>query len=344
MRSVELFERQSTLAWPLGWAFADVLPLASFQPDLALDLLTAKRPRLHFLAFVLATAPGTLAAETISQALRKPVKEVLASLGLPGLRGVRRVLGRIPGPVMEREHYRLIAALLADSSAAPVLHHATEVSAELLENIRSLPPVMRSPVIINAIAHIPGAGQHVLQWIDIIAGRLEGSPPAIQKRLGGCKSLVELRTELTKLLDGLPALEVAPPRVVGSAVRVDTPSAIRQLGKRFHNCLAGFVDAEVDGITHLYHWRSDEMEGVCEVSRVSNLGWFLGSHLGPENDPLPDESSQLIQEGFAAAGIHPIKIIETYDDLYFSTGGRDKAFAENRLRPRHQRRGRYHAD
>lgn len=344
MTQAALCQRHSTLAWPLGWALVEILPLASRYPALGLKLLMAERPRLHFVAFVLALQASPVAADTIDQALTKPMKEVLAGMGLAETRGVRRVLGRISGSVMERQHYQLMASLLADPSAAPVLHHAPEVSAELLENIRTLPSGMRSSVIVNAIAHISGAGQHVLKWIDIIAARLGASPPGIQKRLGECKSLGELRAELAKLLDALPALEIAPPKVVGDAVRVDTPSAIRQLGKRFHNCLAGFVDAEVDGMTHLYHWRPGRTEAVCEVSRVGNLGWFLGSHLGPDNDAPTDENAQLIRNAFASAGIHPIKIVETYDDLYFSTGGRDKAFSTDHLRPRHLRRGRYHAD
>ena len=47
--------------------------------------------------------------------------------------------------------------------------------------------------------------------------------------------MAELRTELDKLLDLLPALETAPPKLVHYAMRIDTPSAIRQLGKKFNN-------------------------------------------------------------------------------------------------------------
>jgi hypothetical protein len=263
MLPVDLVDRHDTLGGPLGWAFSQFLPVASVHPALGLKLLTAERPRLHFLAFVLAMTSGDVTAEAIDHALGKPMREVLADMGLSDLHGLRRLLGRIPGSVMEREHYRLIASLLAEPSGALVLHHAMEVSAALLENIRNLPPAMRSPVIVQAIAHIAGAALHVLQWIDIIAARLQRSSQDIQRKLGGCASLGELRTELNKLLDALPALEAAPPKLVQAAARVDTPSAIRQLGKRFHNCLAGFVDVEVDGTTHRGRRSARTIAGLC---------------------------------------------------------------------------------
>jgi hypothetical protein len=344
MTTVDLTDRHATLAQPLGWAFSQFLPVASAHPALGLRLLTAERPRLHFLAFVLAMTSRTITAEAIDHALGKSMREVLADMGLCEVRGLRRLLGRIAGSVMEREHYRLLASLLVKPTAASVLHHATEVSGALLENIRDLPSAMRSPVIVQAIAHMEGAALHVLQWIDIVAARLQRSSQDIQRQVGRCASLGELRTELNKLLDALPALEAAPPKTVEAAARVDTPSAIRQLGKRFHNCLADFVDAEVDGTTHIYHWRCSRNEAVCEVTRVGNLGWFLGCHLGPDNDALPEDSARQIRVAFAAVDIHLLKIVETYDDLYFSTGGREQAFDSDNRRSRHHRHGRYHAD
>src|SRR5476649_1267772 len=201
MELTNLNARNGTLAWPLGWAGPDLLAVAAAQPAISLQLLTAERPRLHFVAFVLAITPHPASVDTIDQAINRPMREVLASLGLSGLRGVRRVLGRIPGKVLERERYQLIARLLAEPSAASVLHHAPEISAELLGNLSALPEAMRSPVIVDAIAHIPGAAEHVLVWIEIVASRLASSSGQIQRRLGGCGSLGELRTELEKLLD-----------------------------------------------------------------------------------------------------------------------------------------------
>jgi hypothetical protein len=344
MSLVDLTERQGTLAWPLGWAFAELLPAASTRPDLGLKLLTTARPRLHFLAFVLATSARPATPELIDQALHKPMRKVLADMGLSGRRGLRRLLGRIPGKLMEREHYQLLAHLMADASAAPILHHVTEVSGELLVNIRDLPPMLRAPAVIDAIAHIPGAAQHVLMWIDIVSARLQCAASETQTQLGRCRSHAELRSQLEKLVDALPALDAAPPQVIGHAVRIDTPSAIRQLGHRFRNCLSSFVDAEVDGATHIYHWCSGQSEAVCEVSRASNLGWFLASHLGPQNTTLAPDVAGPLRRAFAEASIHPIQIVETYDDLYFSTARRGDAITDGSRRSRHQRRGRYHAD
>jgi hypothetical protein len=344
MSLVDLTERHGILAWPLGWALTELLPAASAQPDLGVKLLTIMRPRLHFLAFVLATSSRPVTPETIDQALHKPMREVLADMGLSGVRGLRRLLGRIPGKLMEREHYQLLAQLLSDASAAPILHHMPEVSAELLVNLRDLPPALRVPAVVDAIAHLPGAAPHVLMWVDIVSARLQCAPGETRAQLGRCRSHAELRTQLEKLLDALPALDAAPPQIIQSAVRIDTPSAIRQLGNRFRNCLSSFVDAEVDGTTHIYHWCRGQSEAACEVSRVSNLGWFLASHLGPQNTTLTPEVAGQIRTAFASTGIHPIQIVETYDDFYFATGRREQSTTDGNRRSRHQRRGRYHAD
>lgn len=148
-----------------------------------------------------------------------------------------------------------------------------------------------------------GAAQ-VLLWTAIIARRLRvPSADGLRRHIGQCRSISELRTALEKLLDELPALETAPPALVREGLRIDTPSTIRQLGKRFRNCLAEFSDCEVDGLTHLYHWRRGEIEGVCEVARVGNVGWFLGNCLGPDNTTLPEKTYTEIVEAFAAVDI-----------------------------------------
>jgi hypothetical protein len=112
--------------------------------------------------------------------------------------------------------------------------------------------------------------------------------------------------------------------VVHHAMRVDAPSAIRLLGKQFTNCLDNFVDVEIDGSSHIYHWRKDHAEAVCEVTRVGNLGWFLGSHLGPENMELSADAAATIQAEFRAFGIHQLKVVETYDDLFYAVGRRNR--------------------
>lgn len=315
--------RPDTLAAPLGWILEDLARAIALKPAIASELLTAERPRLHLLAFVLAMTPKPLSADDIDLALTKPMRDALADHGVGDLKGSRRALGRIKGPIIAREDYRLLAKLLAEPSAALLLHHMDEISGELLLNIETLPEIMRSTVIVEAVAHLRDGATLVLLWTEIIACRLHmPSVERLRRRLGQCRSHSELRTELEKLLDALPALETAPPPIIREAQRVDTPSSIRALGRRFRNCLAGFVDAEVDGLTHLYHWQRGEIEAVCEVTRAGNVGWFLGNVLGHENDPLPEAIYQAIVESFGTADIHPLNVIETYDDLYFSTGGR----------------------
>ena len=316
---------QLPLSHVLGWTGPELLGLAKEHPGLALQLLTVPKQRLHFVAFVLAMTAPPVSADLARQAVSLPAKEVLGHLGLSELRGVRRVLGHIYGPVLDRHRYQEIATLLAEPNTAQVLHHVSEVTPELLTNLSTLPLTLRSHVIADAIGHIPNAAAHLVEWTEIVAARLAKlSVRDVQETVGDSCSFVDLKRRLTRLLDALPALEAPPPRVVHHAIRIDAPSAIRQLGKQFTNCLDSFVDAEIDGCNHIYHWRKGHAEAACEVTRVGNLGWFLGSHLGPENMELEADVTVTIRAEFRDAGIRELKIVETYDDLFYAVGRRDR--------------------
>ena len=319
------FQHQLPLSHGLGWAAPELLGLAKDYPGLALQLLTVPKQRLHFVAFVLAMTAAAASADLVQQAITLPAREVLGRLGLSDERGVRRVLGRIYGPVLDRDRYREIAGLLSEPTTARVLHHASEVTPELLANLSALPLTLRSPVITDAIGHIPNAAVHLIEWTEIVAARLPKlSVRDVQERVGDSCSFIDLKTRLTRLLDALPALEAPPPRVVHHAMRIDAPSAIRLLGKQFTNCLDNFVDVEIDGSSHIYHWRKAHAEAVCEVTRVGNLGWFLGSHLGRENVELDADVAATIQAEFRAFGIYELKVVETYDDLFYAVGRRNR--------------------
>lgn len=141
MEQADLRKRDGTLARPLSWATAELLALAEVRPRVALELLRAERPRLHLLAFILANAPNKPTTELLEGALGRPTRDILADFGFAHLRGLRRLLGRIPGALLQPADYRLLAGLLADPSAAQVLYHATEVRPELLANLQ---PCQRS--------------------------------------------------------------------------------------------------------------------------------------------------------------------------------------------------------
>jgi hypothetical protein len=318
-------QHQLPLSQAFGWTGPDLLGLAKVYPSLALELLTISKQRLHFLAFVLAMTAPPPSADLVHDAVTLPAREVLGRLGLSEVRGLRRVLGRIYGPVLDRDQYQEIATLLSEPTTAQVLHHVTEVTPELLTNLSALPLTLRSPVIADAIGHIPNAAARLIELTEIVAARLPKlSGREIQETVGDSCSFGDLKTRLTRLLDALPALEAPPPRVVRHAMRIDAPSAIRKLGKKFINCLDSFVDDEIDGSNHIYHWRKDAAEAVCEVTRVGNLGWFLGNHLGTKNIEVDADVAVAIKAEFRAVGIHELKVVETYDDLFYAVGRRSR--------------------
>lgn len=314
----------SPLSDALGWAHGPVLAVANSDPGLALHLLTASHRRLHLLGFVLAVTQPATPDALLRDAISLPMREVLPRLGLPQTRGIHRLLSRIRGPVLEGSCYRQLASLISEPNTARVLFHEPEITPELLANLAALPIPMRTPVIARAVGHVPRAASHIVQWTAIISARLlTRSPKDIQETVGDSHSLTDLKSRLTKLLDALPALEGPPPRVIQNAVRVDSPSHVRQLGKHFMNCLDRFVTDEIDGSKHIYHWRNGSDEAVCEISRFGNLGWFLDSALGPQNAELQKDVSALIADEFRTADIHDIKVIETFDDFYHCIGRRD---------------------
>lgn len=98
-------QHQLPLSHALGWAGPELLGLARDYPEIALQLLTVPKQRLHFVAFVLAMTAPPVTPDLVRQAITSPAKEVLGRLGLADLRGVRRVLGRVYGPVLERDRY-----------------------------------------------------------------------------------------------------------------------------------------------------------------------------------------------------------------------------------------------
>jgi hypothetical protein len=314
------------LSQVLGWAEEEVLDLAKSVPGLALQLLTAPQHRLHLVAFVLAVGNGSARSALVRDALTLPVRDVLAELGLSKIKGLRRVLGRIRGRVLDREHYRRVTSLLSEPRTAHVLHHVSDVTPELVDNLSGLPLSLRTHAIVDAIGHLPNAATYLVQWTEVLASRLSvTSVTVVQEKIGGGSNLSELRTNVSKLLDTLPALQSPPPKVIAHALRIDAPSEIRRLGRQFNNCLEGFSDTEPNGSNHIYHWRCDQAAAVCEVTRFGNLGWFLANHLGAANEPLDDQIAATVRMAFQSVGIHELKIAEICDDLIHASGRRNRA-------------------
>lgn len=315
----------TALSCALGWAQAPVLAAVVDDPSLAWHLLTVPHQRLHFLAFVLAVTKPTTPPALLRDAIKLPMRDVLPRLGLSEIRGLRRLLGRIHGPVIDGIWYRQLASLICEPNTAQILFHEPEITPELLANLAALPIPLRTPVIARAAGHLPGAALRIVQWTEIVSARISTrSAKDIQDAIGDSHSLTDLKSRLTNLLDALPALEGPPPRVIRNACRVDPPSQIRQLGRHFKNCLDGFVAAEIDGSNHIYHWRKGKEEAVCAISRSGNLGWFLDSVLGLRNTELHEEALAAVASDFRTVGIHDIKIVETYDDFFHAIGHRSR--------------------
>jgi hypothetical protein len=316
-----------------------LLDVAEAHPNLAVKLLEIDKARFHLVAFILSLSCGPTEPTVVEYALTHAMRDVLRHLGFPHLRGARRALGCLPDSVLEPEEYQLLARLLAEPGAAKLLHHVDKITPAFLSNIDALPLALRTHVLAEIIGDLPDGSINFLRWIEIAAGRLPGITSSdLVSMFGECRSPIQLRGRLSKLVDTFPALEAVPPKTVGDATRIDAASTVRQIGKLYQNCLSTYRAFEIDGSSFFYHWQNSRSEAVCQVVRSGHLGWFLSECLGPSNESLAEDVAGDVVATFQAVGIYSAKIAETYRHILYPQARRHRTFAaaiQTRFRPHH---------
>ena len=83
---------------------------------------------------------------------------------------------------------------------------------------------------------------------------------------------------------------------------------IRDLAKKWENCLAGCLSNVNDGTSAIY--LSDHFEAACYVCRYGRLGWFFQQIKGPKNIDIEPSHLGQIHDAFASVGIHTFSMIE----------------------------------
>jgi hypothetical protein len=98
-------------------------------------------------------------------------------------------------------------------------------------------------------------------------------------------------------------------------MRIDDPAALRDLARRWRNCLANLIGGINDGEYAFYLWGADGYEAGCLLRRRGRLGWFVEEIKGPRNREPAPPAMEAILAAFGAADIPRIGVAELIDDI-----------------------------
>ena len=305
------------LLTPFGWAAQPLAELIQADPELLTHVFELDRMRMHVIALALAHLDGNPAPKLATVLFRGSIHEVLHRVVGRSPPGIRRVLRRLPFAVLSREGYQRLIELLGNPRSAKLLHHLdkTEITDATVRALYDIPAVLR-PVLarlvrfiekIERLEHLPDG----LRWLTS-RGAAESFDTLIAD-LATQAQPGQFIAQLNKLVSELPLPQTLPPKLIGSARRIDATADICALAKQFKNCLANFVTQIDAGGCAVYLWDDPTAPAVCLVTRQGRLGWSLGEALGPENAKLDGKQLQEIITAFADAGIPQYCAIRTLE-------------------------------
>lgn len=289
---------------PFGWAAESLAGLLEADRSLYAALFSASCSRMHLIALALTHAPPEADAAFARLIVHGAPQAILDTVLGRWPAGIKRALAHLPHGVVPQTSYRQLIELLEQPDTAKLLHHRSRIEADFLAMLYALPTELRR-VFAAAIEENfiePGG---IAEGLRILAARgAAASFEALVADLAAIRQPAQLIARLLKLISRLPLPELMPPAHIGGAHRLDHDVHIRQLAKRWKNCLAScYLDAVNDGRSVVYLWPHGEAPAVCVVSRYGRLGWGLEAAYGPENANLPPGRLQEIHSAFAAAGI-----------------------------------------
>ncbi len=303
------------LLTPFAWVRRDIAPLLAREPRLAAHLFTLDRPRMHLVAFALAHVKGVVTpslAGSVLSASRRAVLSAVLGTPPPGLRGV---FDRLPPRVMPRESYVRLARLFADAGAAKLLAHAEAVDERFIDLLFALPPGLRCPAIARLHDCCPTL-DGLPQGLAFLASRGPVKDlDAFARQLGRCRNPRAFATIVRNVAEALPLPDTLPPQRIGAATRIDDPRQIRNLARRWRNCLAGYVDGIDGGECAFYLWQSNDVQAGCLVRRRGRLGWFLDEIKGPRNREPSSPHLRQIMDTFAATGVPGAAAAEVIEEI-----------------------------
>jgi len=305
--------KTSALLKPLGWAAEKLVMMARIEPRLIAHLLEADSTRLHVLALALCVLDGREADQAWSTAFATDgSRQIIGSLLGKCPAGLIGALRRLGPAVAPESAYQSLVAIVEDPSLLRLIQHRQAISAVDLYALARLPMTMRTATILRAF-------RGDITWVETFRSALAwlARRTPIGETIAAARSQGAAAAQLRDAIGMLPDPPFLPPLVVGNAHRVDDPRALRQMGKRFSNCLADYAGGVRDAVSAIYVWRAEGPTAVCSLVRRGRLGWFVDEIDGPKNRDPDAATYEAVQNAFEDAGMPSILLA---DALYSFLG------------------------
>jgi hypothetical protein len=311
-KSIGKWRRPGFLLEPLGWVQDRLRQAIEVEPRLVELLFDLDHARMHLIALALAHMNGQVTPDLALILLQESKKKILnLSVGHRPV-GIGRVLRHLPPKVLAAEIYRKLVDLLNDPVPAKFLHHTGSITDLLITGIHRLPAGLRTAAIMPMFNQI----DDMIWFVDglrILASRAGLRFDTLAHQIGTLDQPNQVAATIRQVVDSLPLPATLPPAEIEGFRRLYTVAEIRELAKKWQNCLAGYLFNVNDGTSAIY--LSEPLAAVCSVGRHGRMGWFLLQTKGPRNAAIdPDQLAQ-IHDAFADAGIPPSSNIEAIKDI-----------------------------
>jgi hypothetical protein len=123
--------------------------------------------------------------------------------------------------------------------------------------------------------------------LRFLASRLDVPFDELANQVGALNQPGQVAAKIRQLVDSLPLPDTLPPAEIGTFRRIDCIAEVRELAKKWQNCLAEYVLNINDGTSAVY--LSERLQAVCFLVRQGRIGWLLLQTKGPKNiDIEPD--------------------------------------------------------
>jgi hypothetical protein len=258
---------------------------------------------MHLIALALAHMRDRIDYEAGAFLLERSQKEILEIVFGRQPTGLDRALAHLPDRVLGAQRYRQLVELLNDRVIAKFLHHTASINESKIIGLHKLPTVLRRPAILKMCGQIADLTMF-LDGLQLLASRGGLSFETIAAEIGSLDQPAQIIAKITSLIDHLPLPISLPPAQIDDFRRIDCPTEVRALGKKWQNCLADCVYGINEGTYAVY--LSDQWNVVCLVCRYDRMGWFLAQCKGPKNTDVERGRLDQVRAAFARIGIVPV--------------------------------------
>ncbi|MET4765220.1 hypothetical protein [Bradyrhizobium ottawaense] len=295
---------------PFKWAIPNLIAMLRDQPEYLSDLIDLSRTRMHLIGTALAHVQGTPSSELARVLFRGSAEMILDATVGHQPSGLKRAVSVMPSFLMEAESYRGLVKLLAEPDAARLIFHTFEIRDSTIRAMNDVPGALRR-VVFSMHENIGDMSSFSrgLRCISMRSGKL--SFDQLVAELARARQPNQLLAKLKSIVEGLPLPDALPPARVGHSERIDSGRQLRALGKKWGNCLEGYVWNVEHGQCAIYLWRDAGLQAACSVTRSGRLGWFLDEVKGPENTDLEPEEHDKILRAFEALQVPSAAVISS---------------------------------